>query len=140
MKTHGHVLDSWTYAKAALKGNLDVIKRARNIQIDWDAQIYQYAAWGNHSEIIKYAKDSSHLGNNCPLDEYFYSRMCKEIAMRGNFELLKWCIDKTNFPGYIHDRRTCKKAFEYKHYEISKWFTESDNCLCGGEYHETDKK
>ena len=66
---------------SSLKGNLEILKWARENNCPWDESTCSHAARGGHLEILKWARE-----NGCPWDE----NTCSYAAFGGHLEILKW--------------------------------------------------
>ena len=84
-------------ARAALKGDLEGVKRARENGCDWDKWTCANAAFGGHLEALKWARE-----NGCDWDAW----TCAYAARGGHLEVLKWAREN----GCDWNKRTCANA------------------------------
>ena len=98
--------------EAATKGNLEMLKWARENGCPWDGRTCVVAAFHGHLEMLKWARE-----NGCPWDEC----TCAVAAQNGHLEMLKWAREN----GCPWDVLTCTYAAGNGHLEVLKWAREN---------------
>jgi len=110
---YGYPCDLYTCSHAALGGNLECLKYARENGCPWVKRIIcKIAALGGNLECLKYARK-----NGCPWDK----DTCSNAALGGHLECLKYAHEN----GCPWDEITCLTAAKGGHLECLKYAHEN---------------
>jgi Ankyrin repeats (many copies) len=158
-------LDAKTFSKAALRGDLELIKWATTIsRLDYSHLISLYAADGGHLAILEWMKDNYNDGwrNNDILERsaeggHFevlkwlfsnnvgtsYNIMIKGV-LGGNVEMMEWLIQRGYQFVKYEDDYYCSYAAMNGHIEMLKWLRNNaiswsrDTCGSAAKYGHLD--
>ena len=111
-REHCCLIDKFTCMNAALNGNLELIKWARQMGCEWDELTCSGAAMNGHLHVLKWLHE-----NGCPWDKY----VCQLAAEDGHLETLKWAREN----GCAWDEYTCTYAARNGHLKVLQWAREN---------------
>ena len=98
--------------QAAEAGDLDELKKMRDLGFFWDAWTCCAAAKGGHVQVLKYAHEGG-----CPWNSW----TCLEAAKAGHLDALRYA-HQNQCPW---DAMTCQSAARYGHFEVFKYAHEN---------------
>jgi hypothetical protein len=106
--------DEFTCARAAINGNLDVLKYLHENGCPWDEHACAYAAIYGNLDVLKYLRE-----NGCPWDDF----TCLFAAQNNHLEVLIWAYEN----GCPINKNNCIITTQFRgHDKIVEWL--KNNC------------
>ncbi len=104
--------DEWTCTFAAKNGHIEVLQWARQHGCPWNEYTCSCAAGGGHLSVLQWARE-----HGCPWN----GLTCACAANSGHIEVLKWARKN----GCPWDEKTCTWAARGGHMEVLQWAREN---------------